>query len=130
MEERLESILVWLEEAVKVTGEFLTEQTPLVVQEVLVYHRMYYTTGVVIALLLITSSAFRLWWNWDALLVKVRWSYGDEKPDLSGEACFHYVSMALPTFIGLMLMGMAFDSFLKVWFAPRLFLLEWIRRFV
>ena len=130
MEERLESILAWLEQVIASTSDFLTEQTPLVIREILLYHRVYYSTGIVLGAMLILVSMFRLWRNWGVWLANSRTDSDSKGGDLSGEAFFHYVTIAVPSVVGLAFMATAFDGFIKVWFAPRLFLLEWIRRFV
>jgi len=126
MEDRLEAILIWLEQAVQTTGDFLSEQTPLVVQEVIIYHRAFYTTVMVGLILFITWLVIRTMRN------KKRWWVFLASDNDSEETIAVANLFAIPVIGGIVstiVFFVNFPDFLKVWFAPRLFLLEWAKKF-
>ena len=119
MEERLEAILIWLEQAIQTTGDFLSEQTPLVILETLAYYRAYYTTilvfesliGIVCVIWAIRKSEYYIKW-------------------MLKEECPHpFIVVWILAAVGCITAVSDISRTMKVWFAPRLFLLEWAKTF-
>jgi len=119
MEERLETVLAWLESAIQTTGDFLSEQTPLVIREILLYYRAYYT--IIMAIEVLIGIVCTIWWmrKWKSWLV---WMREEECPHLG-------LFVAAAGVVGWGTAIFNISPVLKVWFTPRLFLLEWAKRF-
>jgi hypothetical protein len=93
---------------------FVSEQAPLVVQERLVYGRITETLFVVLMCSLFIPVGMA-WWN------RRRWEEGCNYGDKGSPT----VAITLLTCIVSFLVFMSSTNFVKVWFAPRLYVLEW-----
>ena len=125
MEERLEAILIWLEESVKATGEFVAEQAPEVVREVITFHRVFGTSMVALGLVLFGVAVFRLKRN------GTRWAKDATKFDNEGADFMGVANILLSvvfSIAGTIIFAFNVNPTMKVWFAPRLFLIEWVGR--
>ena len=121
MEERLEAILIWLEESVKATGEFVAEQTPEVIREIILFHRVSYSCLVgfflIILLILWTRAARNKCWG--------RELRNSDTEDLAAANLF---GTGILTFVSVVVIAANLSNFLMVWLTPRLFLIEWVGR--
>lgn len=115
IENNLDQIIAYLHEGVKTAGDFVVEQTPLLVQEILTYNLIYHGSlmglGIFIAVMMI-SLTLRFW-------PKIDWDDGD-----------HVMSFLIGSIAGWGLsLGLIFCNIfvvIKIIFAPRLYLLEYI----
>lgn len=116
LQKRLAAILDYLLETTKKGVELAGEQLPLIAWEQVAYARAWHTTIVCISLLII-FIALRKWKSvraWD----KEHTYAADE-----GVPTAFYVVAAIV--IPSIVFAFQLNSMLKVWFAPRVYLLEW-----
>lgn len=119
--EKLIEYLSTLESVVKQGGIFFTEQTPLVIQELILRERMVSTsiflTGIIFLFFGVRNLRCGLKENND----------GYDKPSL--RKVFNLISGILFLLISLVMTCDNFERFLTCWVAPRVYLLEFLRRF-
>ena len=100
-------------------GEFVAEQAPLVAWETVAYGRAVNTLGVVIGLLLMLTLPLFLW----CLLRSVK----DQESEVKLAAAIATGFMALAgTIGGGATLYETLPDMLKSWFAPRLYVLEYV----
>jgi hypothetical protein len=120
--DRATRLLDYLETSVEKGGDFLSEQAPEVVRELILYHRVLHTSYVVAAIVVIFVSMFAFW---KMVIPESRKSFMDQNDAIimvGGSICF---LVLVATFIVLLIHT---SLCLKVWLAPRVFILEEIAR--
>lgn len=116
-------------------GEFVAEQTPLVIQELLLYnfwwHLIWWTIGVIGLLALCYTFKCGLKWvkktHEEAVEFNknIKYSYDKKSEDVTGE--FMFVIIAHLTGLSIVLpMIICNFTWLKIWLAPRLYILEYV----
>lgn len=111
LQQQLADYLKLILETIKTGSTFVAGQVPLVVQEKITYGRAEETITLVILIVLVYLS-YRT----------VRWGM-DQNDEMSVVACVvGGIGILLFTVLALI----ELDFVLKVWFAPRLYIIEWI----
>ncbi len=116
----LESLLDGLEKS----KDFMAEQIPIVVQELIVWKRVWFTSECVILLLigLLAIYMMILFVKWDKLLPSNRENDTTKNAYVGG-----WVLSSLTAFCSLCIaLPIAFYWASMVWFAPRVYILEYI----
>lgn len=83
---------------------FVMEQAPLVVQERLLFGRIVFSVPLILA----------------AVVLPVAWKMSRPNRDDGG-----YIAVCAVAGLACLAVVFTFDLFVKVWFAPRLYILEW-----
>lgn len=117
-EKILENINYFLE-YIKQGTDFIKDQAPLYVQELITYHCVLYTSlvifgviGVIIALILLKKGSKYS-------------SYQDIDKQMS-----YFISSMIIGIISLFFIGLNFSLMLKTWLAPRVFIMDYLMRLV
>jgi hypothetical protein len=116
LQRELAAWLSKLRESADAAGSFVLEQAPLIVQEKVAYGRVVETTAFAALLIAVAISATV------ALRCMRRHFAGDEEDS-------NFVGLLLGgigTFVSLVGACGQFDAVAKVWFAPRLYIMEWL----
>lgn len=111
---RLNGILDYLTEAIKGTTDFVADQAPEVVQQLLAW-KMFQFGGLAVAFLIVMFVMIKIWWR----------PYKNFK-NLSDDAQFGtgmIMFFTLAPFIGFVLTGL---QAMKIWIAPKVYLIEYI----
>ncbi len=117
--------LNWVQQFAEQGIEFIETQAPLLCQEIIVYNRILYSIGV--------SIPFIVGCIWLIIYFKVtkplykieKWNNLQENTAVA--------SNIIPIFgfiISLVFFSLNLKSFIKVWFAPRVFLLEYFSNLI
>jgi len=117
LKSRAIELMDYATEAIKSGADFAGDQAPKLVSEVIAYGRAYWTVMVVIGLVFLigggtaTIRRSKAWYDWSC-----------------SHDCPHFgFFVAIPSIIaGVCIFFANLDAFLKVWFAPRLYVIEWI----
>lgn len=102
-------------------GDFVAEQAPLVVQEIVAYGR---ASSTVAAVLLVAATVAWVWFVWRRV-----YPWFDDGGPYSGRefgfsaACIPIVALPLAT-------AFAIHSAILAWFAPRLYVIAYLREFI
>ena len=118
-------ILEWLQQvgdAVKTGAAFVAEQTPLVIQEKITFARAEYTAWMLLCVILLVYVAV-------AATRATTLANRIDKTDSSGDLmqCVIFVLSGIASLIiSLTILNTTTSTFFKVWFAPRVYILEWI----
>ena len=107
-------LLRWLHDAVGRGGDFVSEQTPLVIQEYVTYIRTTSTVPVLVGVIL-------------AMLVMFLWrvTYRIHKTGTDVEAVQALLLLSvITTFFSAAFIGSSLDECVKAWVAPRVLVLE------
>ena len=119
MKEQLEQksieLLGWLEQAIKTTSEFGSEQIPLFIQELLLYKFWMSLGGFAIAILVLIISIY-------TLLKFIKWCLKNKFDDNLPFSLF----WAIPIAISIMAIFSNTD-WIMIKLAPRLYLLEYVK---
>lgn len=119
VQEKLVQYLSTLEGAVKTGSDFVVEQAPLVLQELLVRERVLTSLFITIALV----SAIACLYFLKKLMIYI------EKDDpIRGIP--NGALMAFSGILGFALMCENFSDFITCWFTPRVFILEQIKHYL
>ena len=106
----------WVLSLAKSGTEIVADQWPSFVQEVLMFHRVLYVCGTAMGAMLLCGGI--------ALILQgIRLSNRSHYYNDGGVICV--VSGGISSFVGLTWFSITLCCALKVWFAPRLFLIEW-----
>lgn len=114
-EQTKQLILGWLQQvgaALKTAGEFVVEQTPLVIQEKILFARVEAAVYLLLGLTLLGLMV----WVWRQV-PRVRDDFLEVVISVGG---------LVSGIAGCILISEHLSPFLKVWFAPRVYILEWI----
>jgi heme/copper-type cytochrome/quinol oxidase subunit 2 len=120
-------VLSWLKEiaaAVKAGADFIGQQAPLVVQEKVSYARIDYTAWFTVgAIMLIAGVVLFFKAVKVSQRVDERWNWSNQKMS----DFWMRMGPAIPLlFIGFFAFFATADTVLMVWFAPRVYILEWL----
>lgn len=126
VQDRLVQYLDVLEQAVKTTTDFATEQTPLVVQELILWTRVEATLSTIF--LVIVFGAFALCGRalWKAGLKDAKGAVSDMQP----EFVIPMVFAIIVALIGTIPTAQCALHCAKTWCAPRLIVLEEVKSLV
>jgi hypothetical protein len=116
--------------ALKSTKAFVIKEAPSVLKEIVTYHRVLYTIQFLFALSFI-AGAFILFHNGYCVPHDVKFSEYNQVMIENGYSFLAYamwVGSAVSLIVGLCSTGCMFEDFLKIWFAPKVFLIEYIKR--
>lgn len=121
-------ILNWLRqagEAIKHGAQFVVDQTPLVIQEKIAFARAENTIWLLVSLLLFLYVVGMLY-----NFVRIAKKYKDTTSLYSGVDFAFATTSAISGGVAVVIACVTFTNtispFLKVWFAPRVYILEWI----
>ena len=117
LQEQMAQILEVVKTSVTQTSGFVIEQMPLIVQELLLYKRISYTMGFITPLLIIILVVF-IWKKYILTNKKVM----RKGEDFNG-LIFLTAIMVIPS---IMVMFINFLNMIRVWVAPRVFLIEYV----
>ena len=123
LQQRLVSIMDFLETGVKSATEFTVEQTPLLVQEIITWHITMGILSIVGFLLISVISFFFFGW----LIKKV---CDSDNEDESGGYIFLILvnsTLFVSSFVSVVTYCI---PALKAWIAPRLFLIEYVSNLI
>ena len=131
--EKADILIGYLQKCVETTGAFVVEQTPLLVQEILIFNRIKYSIclGLGVGLLIVGILMIKkgLGKKGTALCRACMLENG-KCPDIPKEGFINCVIPiniigVLATVFGSFFLLYNITTFIKVWWAPRLFLLEY-----
>lgn len=117
--QKLVQYLGTLESAVKTGSDFVVEQAPLVLQELLVRERVLTSLAIAVSLV----SAIACIYFFKKLIIYI------EKDDPT-RGIPAGALMAFSGVLGFALMCENFSDFITCWFAPRVFILEQIKHYL
>lgn len=121
---RADAIVASIRESISKAGEFLMEHLPSLAQEYIAYGRASVTVYVLIGIALLMYAGLNFWLNksrFEQIKHEVDHSYND----MPGFKNFLYIiSLVASGVFGLILVLANLSELLKVWFAPRIWLLE------
>jgi len=117
LKSRAIELMDYVTEAIKSGADFAGDQAPKLVSEVIAYGRAFWTAMIVVALILLVGGGVAMirrskaWYEWSC-----------------SHDCPHFgYFVAIPSMIaGTTIFFTNLDAFLKSWFAPRLYVIEWI----
>ena len=115
LEQKSIELLGWLEQAIKTTAEFGTEQVPLFIQELLLYKFWMSLGGFVVAILALIASIY-------TVLKFIKWCIKNRE----GEALPFSMFWAIPILASICAICSNTD-WIMIKLAPRLYLLEYIK---
>tara|TARA_R110000868_G_scaffold398317_3_gene671439 strand:- start:1369 stop:1743 length:375 start_codon:yes stop_codon:yes gene_type:complete len=119
MKEQLEQksieLLGWLEQAIKTTAEFGTEQIPLFIQELLLYKFWMSLGGFAIAILVLIFSIY-------TLIKFIKWCDKNHDSDSMAFGLF----WVIPIVVSIIAICSSTD-WIMIKLAPRLYLLEYVK---
>lgn len=118
IKQKLITYLQHLESAVTSTGDFVAEQAPLVVQEYVLYSRVYSTIPVVIALVLMCTLAINIRWFIKTDITKEGGEAETIVRGAIGFLCFLFGPITLSNNL---------DKCIKSWCAPRILVIDYIK---
>jgi hypothetical protein len=113
LQKELAAWLSKLREAADTGGSFVLDQAPAIVQEKIAYGRATETLWCVVGVLLLLLA---YWFSKRAM----RWF-----DEMEGNP-FGFIGAGVFAFFGVILTLIHVDAALKVWFAPRLYVIEWL----
>lgn len=122
LQQELAAWLSRLREATDAGASFALEQAPLIVQEKVAYGRVVLTSWTVLLLAASMLSAYVVWRHIRTAQVKRGEDYDFIDDTHPGVIIPFSIATALTLATGL---GVATDA-AQVWFAPRLYVLEWL----
>ena len=129
LEDSLSEILVWLKEAAQGGADFAAEQAPLVCQEIVAYGRVYHTAWIAIIFVLWSTVVMFLWLNIRKVTRDDSWDDSELTPQgvrgLVGSIVFAIATFVLSIEGGTGIFSHGKDAMLA-WFAPRLYIVEYI----
>lgn len=124
-------VLQWVEETAKQTGNFVAEQTPLLIREILTYNFWWsfawFALGCIL-FLYFCNCAYQIFFGkiskekWE--VAKSSYSSSPTREGLQGVA--YIVSGIISLVVSLILMANNL-VWIKVWLAPRVFLIEYVK---
>jgi hypothetical protein len=117
-----------LTKAVESGAQLAQEQIPLVLWEVVAYGRAVHTLLALIALGLI-AYVLRCIYVLPKLSV-VADGYNDDAKKASAQIIIRIVTGILSAFIGCIVFFENIQPAFKAWFAPRLYIIDWLRSFI
>ena len=120
-EQSVAELLTYIKDGIESGGEFVMEQAPLLVQEIVLYGRVKWT---VFCFALMSIVAFAVYsWVRRGTIYK---AYENADDDDS-----FFPRMLVSSVAGLMAAGFLFpsaESLIRAWLAPRLYVLEFVRQ--
>lgn len=117
IKQKLITYLQHLESAVTSTGDFVAEQAPLVVQEYVLYSRVYSTIPVVIALVMLCT-----------VILNVRWFIRTElRPNHETQIIIRGVVSIMMFMAMPVIAAHNLDRCIKSWCAPRILVIDYIK---
>ncbi len=117
--------LNWVQQFAEQGIEFIETQAPLLCQEIIVYNRILYSIGV--------SIPFIIGCIWLIIYFKITKPFFKLEKWKDLQKNIVIAMNIIPIFgfiISSVLFGTNLESFIKVWFAPRVFLLEYFSNLV
>ena len=115
IENNIEQILNYIHNGIKNAGDFVVEQTPLLVQEILTYNLIFHGSlvgiGIFIAVMLISLTLY--FWP------KINWKDVDQVMILMFGNLFGWATSIVLILINVF-------TVIKIIFAPRLYLIEYV----
>jgi hypothetical protein len=118
LQKQLAGYLESIASAAKSSGAFVLEQAPLVVQEKIAYGRVWETFLLVVVA--IAAVIFLRMLVWGVISLRAS-SYHDDGPSIAATVCG-----GIGSFFGCIGTLAQADAAIKVWFAPRLYIIEWV----
>ena len=112
-------IIEILKSQVGEAGSFVAEQTPLIVQELLLYKRITLTAGFVVPFLILLFII----WTWKKHFVTIKEMRDNDKDGVLFATCVTSIPFAL-------IMIINFFQMVKVYVAPRVYLIEYFSRLI
>lgn len=119
VKDRIIQYLTSLESVIKSSGDFVVEQTPIVIQEYITYNRAYSTSAFIVGVILIISGIISA--N-NGIKIGIK----EENP-----RCIPFILLGvISIFIGAVWSSSNFDNMLKSWTAPRVLVIEEINSLI
>lgn len=123
LEESQADIIVWLKETAENSADFVTEQAPLVCQEIVTFGRVWHTMDLIFCLFMLALGCFGV-----RMVVK-------HGPEGFVETFNHHSAKAVAglamAFLGLLVGTLGGVAALKsatiAWFAPRLYIIDYLK---
>ena len=115
LEQKSIELLGWLEQAIKTTSEFGSEQIPLFIQELLLYKFWMSLGGCAMGVLALIFSIY-------TLFKFIKWCRKDKNGDVLPFSLF----WAIPIFLSICAICSETD-WIMIKLAPRLYLLEYVK---
>lgn len=119
IQEKLTSILTWVEETAKTAGDFVVEQTPLYIQELLAWNFWYSLIWAVLGIICLSIGLFSV-----RQLYKNRAEIINSNDDFPSSALWGF-----PSFLGIIIGITIFLhnlDWLQITVAPRVWLVEYV----
>lgn len=117
-----DKILGWAEEATSKGSSFVSEQTPILIQEVINYYTFYYGFWVFLSLILFLIALSGAIYVWRSSL---DWDYIDGDGDaLPSRKSVVFIASVIIEIVSAIMFFNTFFVFLKIIISPRLFLIE------
>ena len=118
--ESLDQIMTWLKAGVETGGSFVAEQAPLIAQEIILFGRATHTFYMFVSLsaLIVSIGLFRL------VLKNIH--KADDEPDAMVKTVVGGVLGVIFGIGGFIATGEMARDFFLAWFAPRLYIIEYL----
>lgn len=122
--ENLTQIMNWLKGFAEKSENFAIEQTPLLIQEIILFHKVFHLVFVIFGIILLFLAFFFLY---KTVKSKEPFSTPFDNPT---KRCFYLLTSIITVSFGLPVFLCNLIVYLKIELAPRLFLLEYFRNLI
>lgn len=120
---RADAIVGSIRDSISKAGEFLMEHLPSLAQEYIAYGRASATAYTLLGLALLMYAGLNFWLN-RKRFEELDHEFKSRNEAMNFRAFIFVVSLPISTIVGFIVFFSNLGDFIKVWFAPRIWLLE------